>query len=69
MSDLKTTNESLQDLVKLFAIMVKRDRTQSSLIAEMGEVGISPTKIAALLGTSANTVNVTLSKIRSTKKK
>jgi hypothetical protein len=68
MNDQKDTNEGINDLVKLIAILVKRDRSQTSLIVEMGEVGISSAKIANLLGTSPNTVSVTLSKYKKNKK-
>jgi len=68
MSDTKELQEGISDLVKLMAILVKRERTQGSLILEMGEIGISPSKIASLIGTSQNTVNVTLSKHKKAKK-
>ncbi|HEV7424673.1 MAG TPA: hypothetical protein VGO21_05835 [Candidatus Paceibacterota bacterium] len=68
MSESKDINENISDLVKLVAVLVKRESSQGSLIIELGEVGMSPTKIATLLNTSANVVNVTLSKNKRKKK-
>ncbi len=53
-----------QDVVRLLTILVKRERKQSDLISEMSSVGFKPTRIAELLDTTANTVNVALSRIK-----
>lgn len=51
----------------LLAISLKKDTLKSTLIEEMGKVGISPKRIASLLDTTQNTVNVSLSKNRKKK--
>ena len=48
----------------LFAVSLKKDTLKSTLIEEMSKAGISPKRIALLLDTTQNTVNVALSKNR-----
>lgn len=60
--------QELKDIAQLLAILVKRGTLQSTVIQEMGSVGMSPKRIAELLDTSQNTVNVALSKARKNKK-
>lgn len=52
--------QELKEIAQLLAILVKRGTLQSSVIQEMGTVGMPPKRIAELLGTSQNTVNVAL---------
>jgi DNA-directed RNA polymerase specialized sigma24 family protein len=61
--------QELKEIAQLLAILVKRGTLQSTTIQEMGSVGMSPKRIAELLGTSANTVNVALHHARKGKKK
>lgn len=61
--------EIQKEIAGLLAILVKRDRTQSVLISEMGSVGFSPKRIADLLKTSPNTVSVALHSLRKKNKK
>lgn len=51
----------------LIAVSLKKDASKSTLIEEMGKVGIAPKRIATLLDTTQNTVNVALSKNRKKK--
>jgi len=51
----------------LLAISLRKDALKSTLIEEMGKVGISPKRIALLLDTTQNAVNVSLSKNRKKK--
>jgi len=60
--------QRLDEMVRLLAIIAKRGMRQSELISELGQQGLSPTRIAQLLGTSPNAVSVTLHKMRKTKK-
>lgn len=53
--------QSIDNMVRLLTILVKRDASnQNQIIKEMNEVGFSPKKIAELLNTSSNTVNVAI---------
>lgn len=65
----KETLQTLKETTSLLAILVRRATTQSTVIQEMGSVGISPKRIAELLGTSSNTVNVALHHARKGKTK
>ena len=60
--------KKLKEIAQLLAILVKRGILQSTVIQEMGSVGMSPKRIAELLGTSSNTVNVALHNARKSKK-
>ena len=60
--------QTQKEIVSLLAVLVRRGVMQSTVIQEMGNAGISPTRIAELLNTSRNTVNVALSNTRKTKK-
>jgi DNA-directed RNA polymerase specialized sigma24 family protein len=48
---------------------VKSNRTQGELILLLDSVGCGPSETASLLGTTSNTVNVTLSKAKREKRK
>jgi DNA-directed RNA polymerase specialized sigma24 family protein len=61
--------QELKEISQLLAIIVKRGTLQSTVIQEMGNVGMSPKRIAELLGTSSNTVNVALHHARKDNKK
>ena len=60
--------QRLDETVMLLAIIAKRGIRQSDLIVELGQQGVSPTRIAHLVGTSPNAVSVTLHKMRKAKK-
>lgn len=62
-------SKELEEIAQLLAILVKRGILQSTVIKEMGDVGMSPKRIAELLGTSTNTVNVALHHARKNKKR
>jgi len=56
-------------ITRLLALnLVKDMKTQNEKILTLSSFGFGPTSIAEMLGTSSNTVNVALSKIRSKKK-
>lgn len=59
----------LEEISALLTIQVKRGISQSTLIREMGELGIQPKRIAELVGTTANTVRVALHHIKKSSKK
>jgi len=64
----KLYTQELKEVAMLLAILVRRGNTQSTVIQEMDSVGMSPKRIAELLGTSGNTVNVALHHARKGKK-
>ncbi|QQR82715.1 hypothetical protein IPJ70_01205 [Candidatus Campbellbacteria bacterium] len=61
--------QTQKEVVMLLAVLVKRGALQSAVIQEMGHVGLSPKRIAELLDTTPNTVNVALHNARKNKKK
>jgi DNA-directed RNA polymerase specialized sigma24 family protein len=57
--------EPQEEIVRLLAIQVRRgSENQADAILELSRAGFGPTRIADLLGTTANTVNVTLQKAK-----
>ena len=61
--------QAQKEAVMLLAILVRRNTLQSAVIQEMGSVGFPPKRIAELLDTSSNTVNVALHHARKKKTK
>ena len=56
--------QRLEEMVRLLAVIAKRGTLQADLIVELGQQGLSPKRIADLVGTSPNAVSVTLHKKR-----
>lgn len=56
-------------LLKVIALHLVQERQQSDQIDLLSRAGFKPTEIADLLGTTANTVNVSRSTQRAAKKK
>ncbi len=54
----------LKIIKKLLAQILLVDRSQTYLIERLNSMGLQPTEIADLLGTTSNTVNVALARIR-----
>jgi CRP-like cAMP-binding protein len=64
------TEEHLSDSVKLFkllAVGIADNKPQKEQIRLLSLGGLQPTEIAQLLGTTRNSVNVTLSQLRKSK--
>ena len=59
-----TTEKLLDEISRLLAANLLRGRKQVDLIADFDKCGIEPKRIAELLGTTRNTVNVALANIR-----
>ncbi len=58
-----------EELVRLQVINLRRRLgSQTEAIVELRQAGFGPSRIAELLGTTANTVNVTLQKAKKTGK-
>lgn len=55
----------LEDIARLLALIARQGcESQADAIREFSAVGFPPRRIAELLGTTANTVSVTLSKAK-----
>lgn len=55
----------MEEIVRLLAIQLRKDtESQAQAIEEMSRAGFGPSRIAELLGTTANTVNVQIAKSR-----
>lgn len=63
-------DQTIDDVARLLAVLVRESfETQSDAILAMSRTGMGPSRIAELLGTSPNTVNVTLQKAKGKKGK
>lgn len=67
--ELQNINKNLETLVKLIACGISEGKTQQEGIAILSKSGLQPKNIAALLGTTPNTVRVALTAIRKKHKK
>ena len=57
--------EPLDEVSRLLAILIRLQLpTQADAIRELGKTGLGPKRIAELVGTTPNTVNVTLAKAK-----
>lgn len=55
----------LDEVCRLLSILIRRDAaSQTAAILEMSRAGIKTARIAELLGTTPNTVNVTVHKAK-----
>jgi len=61
--------EEIKKTNKLLVIMATKDLSQSDKIALLSKVGFGQKEIADLVGTTSNTVGVTLHKLKKTGKK
>ena len=66
---LKKVARFLEILTRLNLQTMKGDRSQQDMVLMLDAVGCGPSEIADLLGTTANTVNVTLSNAKKKKRK
>ena len=61
--------EPIEEVVRLLAIQLRRDvESQSQAIEELSRAGFGPSRIAELLGTTPNTVNVAISNAKKRKR-
>lgn len=58
-----------KEIAMFLSILVKRDTLQSTLIKELNASGFTPKRIAEIIGTTANTIRVSLSQMRKSKAK
>ncbi len=68
-SQLKELTDRMDAIIKILARTLPKDLTQAGKIELLSDAGFPPKEIAAMLGTTANTVSVTLSKKRRAEKK
>jgi DNA-binding CsgD family transcriptional regulator len=62
--------DSQEELVRLTVLQLRRSaKSQAEMISELAKVGFGATRIAELLGTTANTVNVALTNAKKKKGK
>jgi len=64
----KDIAERLDTMIRLLALTLVKEMKRQDQIELLGKAELSPRDIAAILGTTANTVSVTLSKLRKTKR-
>lgn len=58
-----------EEIIRLLAIQLRRSvESQAQAIEELSRAGFGPARIAELLGTTPNTVNVQLAKSKSRRK-
>jgi len=55
---------AMNRVAKLLALLATEGRTKTEAILRLADVGFSPKEIAELLGTTSNTVSVTLHKAK-----
>jgi DNA-binding CsgD family transcriptional regulator len=56
--------DQLTAIKRLLSMVATKGMTQREQVASLSRVGFAPKEIAELLGTTGNTVNVTLAKLR-----
>lgn len=62
---MANTEELLDQLVRLHALQVKLAmQSQAEAIVEMNKVGIGPSRIAEIMGTTPGTVNVAIQRAK-----
>jgi DNA-directed RNA polymerase specialized sigma24 family protein len=66
-SEFKPLTDRLDALIRLVALTLPKDINQAKKIEILSGVGLSPAEIAGILGTTPNTVSVTLYDIRKKK--
>lgn len=61
--------EPQEEIVRLLAIQLRRNaESQAQAIEELSKAGFGPSRIAELLGTTPNTVNVAISNAKKRKR-
>lgn len=62
---MENTDQALEEIAKLLALQIRLQLgNQAQAVVEMNRVGLGPSRIAALLGTTAGTVNVALNRAK-----
>lgn len=66
--DLKKLIELQEETVRLLVLLVKKGEVQQAMIHNLASAGFGTSRIANLLGTTPNTVNVAIQKAKRKKK-
>jgi DNA-binding CsgD family transcriptional regulator len=61
--------EELRRITKLLTLSITKNQTQKEQIQTLSAIGFQPKEIAEFIGTTANTVRVTLTSIRKESKR
>jgi DNA-binding NarL/FixJ family response regulator len=67
--ELQSLNEKVDILVRLLACALTTGRSQQECISILSKAGLQPKLIAELIGTTPNTVRVTLTNMRKKRRK
>ena len=65
----KNILQELRSIKKLLALNLLSGDPQTKQISKLDSIGFQPKEIAEMLGTTSNTVNVTLNRIRKSRQK
>jgi len=63
-SQLRELTARMDAIIKMLALTLPKELTQADKIVLLSDAGFQPREIASILGTTANTVSVTLSKMK-----
>jgi transposase-like protein len=66
-SDTERISEQLDTLIQLVSVALTENKKRRDQIRLLTQGGIGPTRIARILGTTANTVKVTVANMRKAK--
>jgi hypothetical protein len=66
-NETEAVAEKLDTLIQLVSIAVSEDRKQKEQIRKLTMAGLKPTRMAAALGTTADTVKVAIANMRKAK--
>lgn len=69
MATKRDSLDPIDEVARLLALNLKRERGLQDVIVELDSVGIKQARIAELLGTSAGYVNVALTRAKEAEKK
>ena len=63
-SQLRELTARMDAIIKILALTLPKELTQADKIVLLSDAGFPPKEIAGILGTTPNTVSVTLSKMK-----
>jgi len=63
-SQLRELTARMDAIIKMLALTLPKELTQADKIVLLSDAGFQPKDIAGILGTTPNTVSVTLSKMK-----
>ena len=63
-SQLRELTARMDAIIKILALTLPKELTQADKIVLLSDAGFQPKEIASILGTTPNTVSVTLSKMK-----